>query len=320
MPKRLTRTLKRGEQLMAVVECKALLERVIRGYEAMTNRSSTGLSPVCVMIAFAAGMAGAQSLHIAPSITAPNTMQIRGAPQGYLGVDLADVDAEHQRQLHLKDAHGALITLIDHDAPAGKIGLHVNDLVLQVDGQNVEDRDQARRLLHEVAPGQKVRLTVIRDGKTMHLEAQMADRRIIARNLQQQIATQHLSLLGDTGLGVVDPASGVVPVSSGGGFHWWTGGPDVNVGATVELLTPQMANFLGLENGLYVRSVSNKSEAAAAGLKATDVILKVGDESMATIADWERALNANDGKPVPLIVEREKRQMTLTLQVDSKRR
>ncbi len=271
------------------------------------------------MIAFAAGTLGAQSLHITQSITVPNTLQMHGAPQGYFGVDLSDVDASHQQQLRLKDARGALITLIDHDAPAGKIGLHVNDLIVQINGQDVADRDQARKLLHDAAPGQKVRLTVTRDGKAMHFEAQMADRRIIARNLQQQIETQHMSMLGNTGMGVVDPANGAEPISSGGGFHWWTGGPGVNVGATVELLTPQMANFLGLENGLYVRAVSSKSEAAAAGLKATDVILKVGNDSMATIADWERTLNTNDGKAVQLTVVRDKRQMTLMMQVDSKK-
>src|SRR5580658_4759214 len=43
--------------------------------------------------------------------------------QGYLGVDLGDVDQEKAQQLKLKDVKGAVITLIDHDAPAGKVGL-----------------------------------------------------------------------------------------------------------------------------------------------------------------------------------------------------
>ena len=53
--------------------------------------------------------------------------------QGYLGVDLADVDQEKAQALKLKEVRGAVITLIDHDAPAGQIGLKVNDVVLQAE-------------------------------------------------------------------------------------------------------------------------------------------------------------------------------------------
>jgi len=57
--------------------------------------------------------------------------------QGYLGVDLADVDQDKAQALKLKEVRGAVITLIDHDAPAGQIGLKVNDVVIQLNGQNV---------------------------------------------------------------------------------------------------------------------------------------------------------------------------------------
>jgi len=69
------------------------------------------------------------------------------ASQGYLGVDLADVDQEKAQALKLKEMRGAIITLIDHDAPAGKIGLKVNDVVVQLNGQNVEGAEQLRRML-----------------------------------------------------------------------------------------------------------------------------------------------------------------------------
>ena len=53
--------------------------------------------------------------------------------------------------------------------------------------------------------------------------------------------------------------------------------------------------------------------------RAFDVILKVGPDSITTLGDWERALRSNQGKPVQVTVLREKKQQTLTLQVDSKR-
>jgi len=66
--------------------------------------------------------------------------------------------------------------------------------------------------------------------------------------------------------------------------------------------------------------VARKSEAAAAGFKAFDVILKVGADSINTSADWDRDLRSNVGKPVQVTILRDKKQQTLTLQVDSKHR
>jgi S1-C subfamily serine protease len=69
-----------------------------------------------------------------------------------------------------------------------------------------------------------------------------------------------------------------------------------------------------------IKQVSKKSEAATAGFKAFDVILKVGSDSINTLADWDRALRSNQGKPVQVTILRDKKQQTITLQVDSKHR
>jgi membrane-associated protease RseP (regulator of RpoE activity) len=67
-----------------------------------------------------------------------------------------------------------------------------------------------------------------------------------------------------------------------------------------------------------VKQVSKKSEAANAGLKPHDVIMRVGAESIQTTADWDRALHANAGKMVQVLILRDRKQQILNLQVDSK--
>src|ERR1700761_9170621 len=64
--------------------------------------------------------------------------------QGYLGVDLGEVDNERASALHLKDAHAAEVVMVDHDAPAGKSGLKVHDVILQLDGQTFDNVEQLR--------------------------------------------------------------------------------------------------------------------------------------------------------------------------------
>jgi len=95
-------------------------------------------------------------------------------------------------------------------------------------------------------------------------------------------------------------------------------GGSLKVGAMVEPLNPQTADYLDIQNGVLVKEVSRRSEAATAGLKPHDVILKVGGESIQTTADWDRALRSNEGKQVQITILRERRQQTLNLQVDSK--
>jgi C-terminal processing protease CtpA/Prc len=108
-------------------------------------------------------------------------------------------------------------------------------------------------------------------------------------------------------------------VSAPPGFHMPFFGSSLNVGALVEPLTAQMAEALGVNGGLMVKTVARKTEAAKAGLRALDVILKVGSDPINTAADWERALRSNVGKQVQVTILRDKKQQTVSLQVDSKR-
>jgi membrane-associated protease RseP (regulator of RpoE activity) len=260
--------------------------------------------------------AWAQGRAIAEVLEESSPMLHSSSSQGYLGVDLADVDQGKAQALKLKDVRGAVITLVDHDAPAGQVGLKVNDVVLQLNGQTVEGAEQLRRMLREIPAGRKVNLEISRDGGLQSLTVQLADRRVMEHDVWNRIGSG-----GD----VFAPAPGMGILSGGsdaplpGGFHMPLFGSSLNVGALVEPLTSQMAEYLGVPGGLMVKQVAHKSEAAVAGLKAFDVILKVGPESIATMADWDRALRANRGKPVQVTVMRAKKQQTLTLQVDSKR-
>ena len=237
---------------------------------------------------------------------------------GYLGVDLADVDADKAQALKLKEQRGAVITLIDHDAPAGQSGLKVNDVVLALNGQKVENAEQLRRMLKEIPAGRKISIEISREGNVQTMALQLADHRAMEHDVWNKLGnTSNNTGPVPGGLGIL-PGNG--DGSLPGGFHVPLFGSTLKVGALVEPLSSQMAEYMGVPNGLMVKEVARKSEAAAAGLKAFDVILKVGSESIATSADWERALHANQGKPVQVIVLRDRKQQTLVLQVDSKRR
>ena len=255
----------------------------------------------------------AQGRGIAGLLQEPSKL-LHSSSQGYLGVDLADVDQEKAQALKLKEVRGAVITLIDHDAPAGKIGLKVNDVVLQLNGQTVEGAEQLRRMLREIPAGRKVTLEISRDGNLQSFAVELADRRVMEHDVWNKLGADGEIYAPGPGMGAWEMGGTSPP----GGFHLpFFGLP--NVGAVVEPLTKQMAEFLGVPGGVIVKEVARNSEAAAAGLKAFDVILQVGSNTIKTQTDWERVLRAYQGKQAQVIVLRDKKQQTLTLQVDSKR-
>lgn len=250
----------------------------------------------------------AQAQQLTPVFADSNT-QAASAAQGYLGVDIADVDAEKAQALKLKDTHGAVITLIDHDAPAGQSGLRINDVVLQLDGQAIQSADQFRRILRDLPPGRKVMIQISRDGNQQTVTVALVDRKAMEQSVWHKLGATSSSV----------PEMGILSGDTmPSGFHLPSFGSTLKVGALVEPLTTQMAAYLGVESGLMVKQVARKSEAEKSGLRAFDVILKVGPDFIATSADWDRSLLANRGKPVQVTILRDKKQQTLTLQVDSK--
>jgi serine protease Do len=262
--------------------------------------------------------ARAQARQITQALDDSGPFAVRAVTQGYLGVDLADVDADKAQALKLKEVRGAVITLIDHDAPAGQIGLRVNDVILQVNGYGVEGAEQLRRVLHEIPAGRKVTLVISRDGAQQSLSVQLADRKVVEQNAWNSIGQGGGDFAPAPTLGLLaGGGGGDVPAS---GFHLPSTGSSLNVGAMVEPLSSQMADYMGVQSGVMVKQVARKSAAEAAGLKAFDVIIKVGSDSVDTTADWDRALRSNEGKSVQIIVLRDKKQQTLNLQVASRKR
>src|SRR5947208_6814369 len=95
----------------------------------------------------------------------------------YLGVDTRDIRADRLSALKLKEEHGVEVTLVDQDAPAGKAGIREHDVILTLNGTQVESVEQLRRMIREVPPGRVVTLGISRNGQPLTLKAQLADRK-----------------------------------------------------------------------------------------------------------------------------------------------
>lgn len=249
--------------------------------------------------------------------------------QGYLGVDIRTVGDSSLKDLHLRESRGVVVVMVDHDGPAWKAGLREHDVVQNVNGTSVDSEEQLRRLLREMQPGRVVQIGISRDGSAQTLTATMANRDDIGRRAWEQhyvVPAPNNAVIADD-----DPTSTLPPASQGKASrsfgHSLMPGHLLPVfpsytGATVDEIGPQLAEYFGLNGrtGLLVQSIEANSPAAAAGMHAGDVVLRVNGAAMASRSDWNRAFHDSKGHVINVVVMREHHEQNLTVVPNNKRR
>jgi len=224
----------------------------------------------------------------------------------YLGVDTRDITPDRLSDLHLKEERGVEITMVDQDAPAGKAGLKEHDVILTVNGENVQSVEQLRRMIREIPPGRTITLGISRDGQPMTMKVTLADRKdsfssSFSRNAAE--LADKARQFKDFTLDLDIPSSIVVVHSS------------ARSGLAVENLTPQLSEFFGAKNGngVLVRSVDKGSRAEKAGFRAGDVIIKVDSETIHDTGDFSHALRSRKDGSVSVGILRERKEQNVTL-------
>ncbi len=118
---------------------------------------------------------GAQGIGFAIPINATkgatkSILSGKGIMRSYLGVRYQDITPTIAKQYELSVSRGAYIissdeqSAIQKDGPASKAGLKDKDIILKVNGLEVGARGSVSSLIGEYMPGEKVIVTVMRNG------------------------------------------------------------------------------------------------------------------------------------------------------------
>jgi len=83
------------------------------------------------------------------------------------------------------------------------------------------------------------------------------------------------------------------------------------LGVTVAPLSDQLASYFGVKEGVLVSGVTSNSPAAAAGVRAGDVITAINGQPVSSSADLSRALRDSRAESVDISVTREKKSLSL---------
>jgi serine protease Do/serine protease DegQ len=103
-------------------------------------------------------------------------MQYGEVRRGFLGVGIQDLDHDLAQALGLSSTHGALISQVDPELPAGAAGIQRGDVVVRMNDQEVDSADKLRYLVASNEPGAAVELTVLREGQPRVIKVQLAAR------------------------------------------------------------------------------------------------------------------------------------------------
>ena len=229
-----------------------------------------------------------------------------------LGVRLEEVDKAAVTRLRLKEEKGALVAEVVKDSAAEKAGILKDDVILRFQGESVLTAAQLARLVRDVPAGRSVDLDIVRNGAPVKVTATLerAEWKSDAPDLPE-IADlgKHLPRTFDFKL---DENGPMVFSPAGRG----------RLGITYTEIEGQLAGYFKSprENAILVNSVVEGSAAERAGIKAGDLLIKVGGAPIEEASDLREAVsNLDIGKPSPVTVWREGRSLDLSLTVEAPR-
>jgi serine protease Do len=187
--------------------------------------------------------------------------------RGRIGVAIQEVNQSLAESFGLKKTAGALVSSVDKDGPAAKAGLEPGDVILKIDGKEVQSSMDVTSYIADLKPGSTAKIEVWRKGASRELTVTIGEMK------PQSVAAATPSAETEGKLGVA-----------------------------VRSLTPEEQKQAGAAGGVLVENVGGA--AARAGLQPGDIILALNNTPVRDPEEL-RGIVAKSGKRVAVLVQRD---------------
>lgn len=189
--------------------------------------------------------------------------------RGWLGVSIQDLTDDLAKELNVGPRAGVLVADVANASPASKAGLQRGDIITAIDGARMEDARHLRTSVALAGAGRKIKVEVLRDGKSRSFEVTL-----------EEIPTEAGKVKGSS------EESGVF------------------AGVVVQELTPSLRKRYDIPTdvqGVLVSEVEPDSSAAELGLRPGDVIVQVNRKDIGSVQDFRKVARESQQRALVLI-------------------
>lgn len=220
--------------------------------------------------------------------------QTRSKKQGWLGVSIQDVTPKLARDKDLKLKEGAYVGEVVEESPADSAGIKEGDVITEFNGKKIELAEDLTANVQETKPGTKVTVKLNRNGENKSLSVSLGKNRM---RMPFALSAPH--------------APRVIMNLFGGNIE----------GMELMELNKQLAEYFEAPSNkaVLVKEVQKDENAAKAGIKAGDILTKIGTETIKAVDDVHDAISdLEEGEKVTIELLRKGKKTTVTLEISEK--
>lgn len=209
------------------------------------------------------------SILVVGSNNAPAREQEQPRAKAWLGVSIRDVTEKVAKENKLADESGAFVMEVVDHSPADSAGIEEKDIIVEFGQHKVDDADGLMKAVGKSKVGDKINVVFFRKGEKKNTQVVLAK---FPRRKEAPYTVDNLlhrmrifANRSDQGMQLME-------------------------------LNDQLGEYFGVTNGagILVEKVKKGSAAEKAGIKAGDVLLKVGKRTIDDLEDVSKALSKYD--------------------------
>ena len=200
--------------------------------------------------------------------------------RGYIGINIGEVDNAIAKSLGMDKPKGIIIQGIVEDGAASQSDLRAGDIILEIDGREVNRPNELQSYVASKTAGTTVKLKIFRDGETI-------ERKVTLKARDEDVKTEPAS---DKGNNKEKSESGLTSAT----FE--------DIGLTVKNLTEKDKTDFNLNSGVLITDVKPFSTAEDQRLFAGLVITEADKDQIVEVKDFKQILENKKGSALLLKV------------------